>query len=139
MIESTPTIQKYMTLSPLRIDAEQSIATAATLMFDYRIRHLPVQRGAELLGIITDRDIKLIQSVSSRDSSEIKVAEAMTDHPYSVAPDAPLEEVVATMAANKYGCAVVRSQQEVVGIFTTVDACVALADLLRARPAADAA
>jgi uncharacterized protein YjaG (DUF416 family) len=37
------------------------------------------------------------------------------------------------MAEKKYGSAVVISNHKVVGIFTTVDACAALADLLHSR------
>jgi acetoin utilization protein AcuB len=37
------------------------------------------------------------------------------------------------MAANKYGSAVIMQNHKVVGIFTTVDACEALAQLLRTR------
>ena len=59
--------------------------------------------------------------------------EAMTSVVYSVAPDATLDEVAATMAEHKYGCAVVMQNQHVVGVFTTVDACQALAELLRTR------
>ena len=45
--------------------------------------------------------------------------------------DTSIDEVVATMAANKFGSAVVMKDGKVVGIFTTVDACRAFADLLR--------
>jgi acetoin utilization protein AcuB len=37
------------------------------------------------------------------------------------------------MAAKKYGSAIVMQNGKVVGIFTTVDACQALADLLQTR------
>ena len=52
---------------------------------------------------------------------------------YVVTPDASLDEVVSTMAAKKYGSAVVTDNGHVVGIFTTVDACSAFADLLGSR------
>jgi CBS domain-containing protein len=41
-----------------------------------------------------------------------------------------IAEVVSTMAEKKYGAAVVCDNHKVVGIFTTVDACAALATLL---------
>jgi acetoin utilization protein AcuB len=50
---------------------------------------------------------------------------------YSVAPDAPLEEVVAEMGERKYGSAVVMENNKVVGIFTTVDVCRAFAKILQ--------
>jgi acetoin utilization protein AcuB len=133
MTKSIPTIQKYMTTLPHSIGSDQTIATASLMMNDHRIRHLPVLRGGRLLGILTDRDIKLIETFRDVDPTKITVEEAMTEQPYSVSPEAPLDEVVETMAANKYGSAVIMQNQKVVGIFTTVDACEALAQLLRTR------
>jgi acetoin utilization protein AcuB len=133
MTKPIPTIQKYMTAAPHSIGSDQTIATASLMMNDHRIRHLPVLRGGQLLGILTDRDIKLIETFRDVDPAKIAVEEAMTEQPYSVSPESPLDEVVETMAANKYGSAVVMHNQKVVGIFTTVDACEALAQLLRTR------
>ena len=133
MTKPIPTIQKYMTAAPHSIGSEQTIATASLMMNDYHIRHLPVLHGGRLLGILTDRDIKLIETFRDVDPTKVTVEEAMTEQPFSVSPDAPLDEVVETMAANKYGSAVIMQNHKVVGIFTTVDACEALAQLLRTR------
>ena len=128
-----PSIQKYMTAAPHSIGSDQTIATASRMMNEHHIRHLPVLHGGRLLGILTDRDIKLIETFRDVDTAKVAVDEAMTEKPYSVSPESPLDEVVETMAANKYGSAVVMQNQKVVGIFTTVDACEALAALLRTR------
>lgn len=133
MTKPIPTVQKYMTAAPHSIGSEQTIATASLMMNDYHIRHLPVLHGGRLLGILTDRDIKLIETFRDVDPAKVTVEEAMTEQPFSVSPDAPLDEVVETMAANKYGSAVIMQNHKVVGIFTTVDACEALTQLLRTR------
>jgi acetoin utilization protein AcuB len=131
MTKPIPTIREFMTAAPHTIGSEQTIATAALMMNDRRIRHLPVLHGGRLRGILTDRDIKLIEIFRDVDPTKISVEAAMTEQPFSVSPDAPLDEVVLTMAANKYGSAVIMQNQEVVGIFTTVDACEALGQLLQ--------
>ena len=64
---------------------------------------------------------------------KVHVADAMAQKPYAVHPDLPLDEVVSEMASHKYGAAVVLQNDHVVGIFTTVDVCIALADLLHTR------
>ena len=133
MTKPIPSIQKYMTTAPHSIGSDQTVATATLMMHEHRIRHLPVLRGGHLLGMLTDRDIKLIETFRDVDPAQVSVEEAMTEQPYSVSPDAPLDEVVETMAAHKYGSAVIMQNQKVVGIFTTVDACQALAQLLRTR------
>ena len=133
MSKPIPAIQKYMTTTPHTIGSDQTIAKASALMSEHRIRHLPVLHGGQLLGVLSDRDIKLIESFPGVDASKLKVEEAMTEQPYTVTPDMPLDEVVSTMAEKKYGSAVIVQNHKVVGIFTTVDACQALAELLNTR------
>jgi acetoin utilization protein AcuB len=128
-----PIIQKYMTTLPHTIGSDQSIAKAASLMSEHKIRHLPVLRGGRLMGVLSDRDIKLIESFRDVDATKTKVEEAMTEQPYTVDPETPLDVVVRTMADKKFGSAVIMQNQKVVGIFTTVDACQALAELLQTR------
>jgi len=133
MSKPIPAIQKYMTTTPHTIGSDQTIAKASAMMSEYRIRHLPVLHGGHLLGVLSDRDIKLIESFPGVDASKLKVEEAMTEQPYTVTPEMPLDEVVNTMAEKKYGSAVIVQNHKVVGIFTTVDACQALAELLNTR------
>ncbi len=133
MTKPIPAIAKYMTTVPHSVGDEQTLSRAASIMRENGIRHLPVLRGGKLLGILTDRDIRLIESLEGFDASDLAVAEAMSEEPYAVDPETPLDEVVAEMAERKYGSAVVVQNKKVVGIFTTVDACRALSELLRTR------
>lgn len=133
MSKPIPTIQKYMTTTPHTIGSDQTIAKAAAIMSEHRIRHLPVLRGGQLLGVLSDRDVKLIEGFRDVDATKTRVDEAMTEQPYTVAPETPLDEVVGTMAEKKFGSAVVVQNHKVVGIFTTVDACQALSELLQTR------
>jgi acetoin utilization protein AcuB len=122
-----------MTTTPHSIGGEQTLETASRMMREHHIRHLPVLHGGKLLGVLTDRDLKFIEAFRDVDVRKVLVEEAMSGEPYTVSPDAPLDEVVATMAAEKYGSAIVVDNQHVVGIFTTVDACRALSELLGTR------
>ena len=133
MSKPIPTIQKYMTTSPHSIGVEQTLAKAHGMMREYSIRHLPVLHGGKLLGMLTERDLRLVESLAGVDPTKVKVEDAMSTVVYSVKPDAPLDEVVATMGEHKYGSAVVMQNEKVVGIFTTVDVCRALAELLTTR------
>jgi len=133
MSKAIPTIQKYMTTVPYSIGADETLAAASKLMDRHNVRHLPVLEGDELLGVLTDRDLKFVETFQDVDPSTLTVAEAMIEKPYSVGPDAPLDDVASTMASEKYGSAIVVQNHKVVGIFTTVDACRALAELLSTR------
>jgi acetoin utilization protein AcuB len=75
----------------------------------------------------------LIEALGGTDTKTTMVEEVMTTSVYAVAPETLLAEVVATMSEKKYGSAVVMQNGKVVGIFTTVDACRALAELLHSR------
>jgi len=86
-----------------------------------------------LIGMLTDRDLHLIESMEGADPKEVTAEDAMSTSVYSVPPETPLDEVVATMGQKKYGSAVVMQNTKVVGIFTTVDLCRAFADLLHTR------
>jgi len=133
MTKPIPTIQKYMTTSPHAIGIDQPLTVAHSTMKKHEIRHLPVLNGGVLVGLITDRDLHLIETLRDVDPAKVTVEDAMATSVYSVNPDAPLDEVVNTMAEHKYGCAVVMQNNHVVGIFTTVDVCRTLAELLHTR------
>jgi acetoin utilization protein AcuB len=60
----------------------------------------------------------------------VRVEEAMTENPYTIAPDADLSEVAAHMAEQKLGSAVVVENNRVTGVLSSVDALRALADAL---------
>ncbi len=130
-MKAMPQIQKFMTAMPHTIGKKIPIKTALSMMREYRIRHLPVQEGGELVGIITDRDVKLASSFKG--AADLTVEEVMSPDPYTVQPSATLDHVVSEMAEHKYGCAiVVQGNGKTVGIFTAVDAMRVLGETLTA-------
>jgi acetoin utilization protein AcuB len=135
MSPAKTSIQDYMTASPHTIRPGRTLADAHRIMREHRIRHLPVLEGGQLRGILSDRDIHLIETLKDVDPQTVPVEDAMSQDVYSVAPDAALSEVVTTMARRKLGSAVVLQGEKVVGIFTAVDALGALAVRLQGRPA----
>lgn len=132
MSKAEPTIQKFMTTQPYSIEAGQKLEEAQELMKKYKIRHLPVVKGDSVVGILSDRDIKLASGFEGVDSAQVVVAD-MCAKPYTVSPDSPLADVAEEMASKHYGSAVVVQNGKLVGIFTTVDACRAIHTLIRTR------
>ena len=100
-------------------------------MRKHNIRHLPVLDGGALVGIVSDRDLRLVESVAGTTTRGTLVEEAMTPEPYIVEADTPLRDVVEKMVDHKLGCAVVTERGKVAGIFTTIDALRALLALER--------
>jgi len=128
-----PTIHSFMTTTPHSIGADQTLAKAQEMMETHDIRHLPVLTGGRIVGMLTDRDLRLIESMEGVDPRKVTVEEAMSTAVYAVSPEAPLDQVVTTMGQKKYGSVVVLEKGRVVGIFTTVDLCRAFTELLGGR------
>ena len=122
-MKSYPVVGDYMTPSPHSIGFDQSVETAQTLMRRYNIRHLPVQCAGELIGIVSDRDIKFALAWERNPERQLSVEDVYIPDPFVVAPTTPLENVVAVMAEGKIGSALVLENKKLVGIFTTTDAC----------------
>jgi acetoin utilization protein AcuB len=129
-------IRKFMTGVPLTIGQKQTLQVAHEMMREHRIRHLPVLEGGKLVGVLSLRDLHLIETLRDVDPDTTTVDEAMTADVYVTGPNTPLEEIAATMAEHKYGSTVIVDNGKVVGMFTTVDALAALAKLLHQTPSA---
>jgi acetoin utilization protein AcuB len=133
MSKAIPEIVKYMTMVPHSIGSDQALSQAEKLMRENKIRHLPVLKGGKILGIISDRDLKITEALVGGKSSTMKVEDITQGEPYTCTPHSKLDEVATTMAENKYGSALVIDNNKLVGIFTAVDALRALSDLLHTR------
>ena len=123
-------------MSPLRfsIGGDQPMADAAAKMHEHRIRHLPVLHGGQLVGILSDRDLAMVESLPGVDPHAVVVREAMTAEPYAVPTGTPVADVLREMATHKYGTAVVMNGERAIGIFTTIDALRLAARLLDPEP-----
>jgi acetoin utilization protein AcuB len=125
----TLTVASYMTASPHTIGRDQSLDRASRMFREYHIRHLPVLAGGHLVGVLSERDVALVETLANVDSTTEPVESAMSQYCYAVAPTDNLGQVAAEMAKHKYGAAVVTDNNKVVGVLTTVDICRALAAL----------
>ncbi len=131
-ISSTIPIQKYMTASVHTIGGSQPLKVAENLMREFRIRHLPVLEAGKLVGILSDRDIKLAARFIPN-SHQLKVGEVMCENPYVVDSKTSLTQVLNTMSELRMGSALVVEQDKLCGIFTAVDGLRAFAKVLAAR------
>ena len=136
MVPKTRLIDDYMTPLPYTIGAEQSLAAADERMRQIGVRHLPVLHGRELVGIVSDRDIRFVRELGRIDATRLSVEDVMTPEPFVVGREMPLSVAARTMADRKLGCVVVLDHGRVVGILTTTDALSILADLLLLGPRA---
>jgi acetoin utilization protein AcuB len=123
-------VRDYMTPAPVTIEPQRSLAEAHQLMRARRIRHIPVVRNGKMVGIVSQRDLMLIESLPDVNPAEVPVEDAMTSEVFTVTPTTPVAAVADRMADWKWGSAVVVDSGRVVGVFTVTDACHALARTL---------
>lgn len=126
-----PPISRYMTRQPWTIERNATLTAAHRLMRAHGIRHLPVLEAGKLIGIVSERDLHLIETLPDADPDEVQVEEAMTDQVYIAAPRDEVADVVERMSDQKIGSVIVMDDARVEGIFTSIDALQVLASLLR--------
>jgi len=125
-------VQSYMTRNPVSIAPDDTLSTAKARMEECGIRHLPVLEGTQVVGVISSRDLFLLDALKERLLYLIKVRDLMAKEPYTVGPQTPLSEAATHMAERRIGSAVVVEDTRVLGVFTATDALRALADLSKA-------
>ena len=123
-------VRDHMTRAPLTSGPQRTLAEAHAVMRGYRVRHLPVMKDGALVGIVSQRDLMIIETLPGVDPADVPVEDAMTRAVFVVGSEAPLAAVAAAMAERKLGSAVVMEGEQVVGVFTVTDACRALEQLL---------
>ncbi len=124
-----PAVRKFMSTSPITIGPQALRAEALALMRSKKIHHMPVVESGKAIGLVTDGD--LAELVPGTDG-KATVRDLMRPRPYTVSPEASVEDVVREMTLNKVGsAAVVVDNGRVVGMFTATDGLRAFADYLR--------
>lgn len=128
-----PTIKTAMTAFPYTVHPTASLPQAIEFMRRHAIRHLPVEDDDEILGLISDRDIKLVlgPDFAYPEPDKLTVGDVMRRGTYTVDLDERLDTVVEYMAEHHIGSALVTRNGKLAGLFTTSDACRAFAEHLR--------
>jgi acetoin utilization protein AcuB len=129
-------VEYYMTRGVHAVRSSESLRTAHEVMRSYQIRHLPVIDNGLVVGVVSLRDLILVEGLPGVDACQLKVADAMTHLPYVVSPDTDVREVMKEMQRRRLGSAIVVKHGALVGIFTTVDALRAFTQTLEAWDAA---
>jgi acetoin utilization protein AcuB len=118
-----------MTSNPLTISSSETVGQADDLMSENRIRQLPVVREHELVGIVTDRDMRSFLDAAIPTDPQARekalateVQEIMTTNPLALSPNDDLQEAVELLIEEKIGgIPVVDEVEGLVGIVTYVD------------------
>ena len=130
-----------MTMRPITVSFDTPVVDAQHIMAKERIRHLLVTESGRLLGIVTDRDIRLnLPSPATSLSvweinfllARLTVESVMTKAVISVEPERDIAEAARIMLDHKIGALPVTDGGTVVGIVTETDMLRAFAKMVKA-------
>jgi acetoin utilization protein AcuB len=108
-------VRDCMSSKVITVDPLCAIADARALLRKHRIRQVPVVDKDQLIGIITDRDLR------SASAATKTVGEVMTAKPTVIRPTVPIDEAARLLRKLKVGALPVVDGHKLVGIITTAD------------------
>jgi acetoin utilization protein AcuB len=124
-------VKELMTAEPDTVGPSASLREVLAKMNRDGCRHLPVVDGDQLLGIITDRDVRLAVNSPVVETDQASFREevldsldaqsCMTREPTSVTPQTPAHEAADLLSLYKFGGLPVLDKGSLVGIVTTTD------------------
>lgn len=126
-------VDEFTTPDPITANEDMTVDDLRQLMEQHGIRHLPIVRGDTVVGVISDRDVRLVSGLSVAEKLQVRAADIMAGDPLTVSASAPLDEVALAMSEKKVGSVIVEGDDgQFVGIFTATDALNALIEVVRA-------
>lgn len=116
-------IREVMHLNPISIKPDTTLQAAYLLLNENNVRHLPIVSNEKLIGLVTDRDLRLSTSKLATKSFEPQtpVSEIMSNPVQTTRPNEPVEIAIQTMREFKIGCLPVLEDSKLIGIVTVAD------------------
>lgn len=125
-------VRGRMTRDVVTVEPSVTVSRALAIIRDHNIRHLPVVEGARLVGVVTDRDLRLAVDPDT-DPGDVAVSDVMTGSPVTVPPGLPVESAARLLIESRIGCLPVVEDDELVGILTETDLIRSFVELLAGR------
>jgi len=111
------TVKELMTKNPITVSPEEDVNYAFYLLKKYDIRQLPVVSDEGMIGIVTERDLRMLI-----EKPPIKIRSAMSTNVFKVNEDTPAESAAKLIQERKINALpVVDDENQLVGIITVTD------------------
>lgn len=134
-------VRSRMTADVYTASPDTTIAEALGITRTHRIRHLPILRDGELVGLVTDRDLRLaMPPMWADDRGELldalhsrRIGDLMTTDLITAPSDMPVEDAAKLLYTHRIGCLPIMENGKLVGILTETDLLRAFAELFASR------
>ena len=123
-------VREIMQTKIVQISAEERLSTVEDIMTLGRVRHMPVVRGGQLVGVVSERDLlrASLSNLTSFGSEQrraflhaVEIAKVMSSPAITVSPDASVTQAARVMAERKIGCLPVIDAGRLIGLITETD------------------
>lgn len=125
-------VSRHMRHNVFTVGPKDALHTAARMMHDKHVRHLPVTVDSMLVGMLSDRDIRracgreIIEDEQAQVQGKMyaaadRVMEVMTTQVHTVGPSATLKDAAKKMLEHRIGALPVVTGELLVGILTHTD------------------
>ncbi len=114
-----PVVREHMSRNLLSVDPGETITEVAQRMVERNLGAVLVLDGRRLVGIMTERD--LLRAVARGLHGDALVAEYMTEHPETIAPDDTTQHAAVLMIHGGFRHLPVVERDDVVGILSIRD------------------
>ncbi|MDZ4083967.1 MAG: CBS domain-containing protein [Bdellovibrionales bacterium] len=115
-------VEEFTTPNPITATTHSKVEELARVMKEHGIRHIPILKNEKVVGIVSDRDLKVIAGLKMLEKSLLTAADIMSVDPVTVDSSTMLDEVAFEMSEKKIGSVIVTENDQLVGIFTVTDA-----------------
>jgi len=121
-------VKKRMAKKLVTTRKDATVADAINLMKKHSIRHLPVVEDGELLGWVTERDIREAYLASLIE--QVSIGDIMIKDPITISPEANLEEAAEFLYRHGIGGLPVVDKGKLVGVITVADIMAAFIEVM---------
>lgn len=130
-MRNNETISTIMTRNLITVKPESSLKDAEKVMKRNHIRHIPVAKGDNLLGIVSLTDLQRLSFVDSFGDDEefidtaiykmLTIDQIMIKKPITIEATQPITEAAKVLAEKEFHALPVLDNGKLVGIITTTD------------------
>lgn len=114
-------VREYMTKNPIVFSPDDHVKDAFNMLIENRIRQAPVVKDGELVGIATDRDLRMAM-VQNLKINSLTVGLVMTKDPLTITEDTKITDAGKLISVGKFNAIpVIEESGKLVGIITTTD------------------